>query len=181
MSDRPGTTAGVSDDPIAVQFALQSRRGVPAAATLRRWAGAALEPGAAGRELCLRIVDESAMQHLNRNYRGHDCSTNVLSFPGPGRLHGATGHLGDVVVCAAVARREARRQGKAMHDHWAHLVVHGVLHLQGHDHIKDAEAQIMESRERRILAGLDIGDPYAVAAGFDHGETGPPAGLAQQR
>ena len=162
MSERSGSIGG-RDDPIAVQFALPSRQGVPAAASLRRWVRAALEPGRDGCELCLRIVDQSAMQRLNHAYRGHDRSTNVLSFPGPSGLHHPAGHLGDVVICAAVAQREARRHGKAPRERWAHLVVHGVLHLQGHDHIKAEEAAIMESREREILAGLGIGDPYAVA------------------
>ena len=159
MSETP-EPAAVCNDSITVQFAVRSRRGIPAAVTLRRWALAALQPGRESRELCLRIVDESAMQGLNRDYRGRDRGTNVLSFPGVGRLPGGIEHLGDVVVCAAVAEREAWQQGKAVRDHWAHLVVHGSLHLQGLDHIKPCEAAIMEAREREILAGLGIPDPY---------------------
>lgn len=129
--------------------------GVPSAARLKRWAQAALGAGASG-ELTIRVVGAAEGRSLNRRYRGKDRPTNVLSF------HGAPGELGDLVICAPVVRREAREQGKPPAHHWAHMVVHGVLHLRGFDHIEEAEARVMESRERAILAGLSLPDPYAV-------------------
>ena len=129
--------------------------GVPSAARLKRWARAALGAGAGG-ELTIRVVGAAESRSLNLRFRGKDKPTNVLSF------HGAPGELGDLVICAPVVRREAREQGPPAADPWAHMVVHGVLHLRGFDHIDPAEARMMESRERAILAGLSIPDPYAV-------------------
>jgi probable rRNA maturation factor len=128
-------------------------RGIPGTASLRRWAKAALG-AATGRELTLRIVGAAESRRLNRQYRGKDKPTNVLSFAGP------PGGLGDLVICAPVIRREAREQGKRLAEHWAHMVVHGVLHLRGFDHIRRAEARVMEARERAILARLSVPDPY---------------------
>jgi probable rRNA maturation factor len=129
-------------------------RGVPAPARLRRWAKAAL--GSRRGELTVRIVGSAESRALNRRYRGKDKPTNVLSFP-----YDARGALGDLVICAPVVNREAREQGKPAAAHWAHMVVHGILHLLGHDHIRDREAKVMESRERAILARLSYPDPYA--------------------
>jgi len=130
-----------------------SPRGVPAAARLRRWASAAL----AGRRgaVTVRIVGAGESRALNRRYRGKDKPTNVLSF-----AYGEPGALGDLVICAPVVNREAREQGKPAPAHWAHMVVHGVLHLLGHDHIHQREARMMENRERAILARMAIPDPY---------------------
>ena len=103
------------------------------------------------------------MQTLNRNYRDQDKPTNVLSFPA-GDVQGLPADtdtsLGDIVVCAAVVAREAREQGKTLDDHWGHMLVHGVLHLLGHNHMTDSEADEMEWFEREILAGLGIANPY---------------------
>jgi probable rRNA maturation factor len=138
------------------------RTGVPAAASFRRWVDAALA-GAKHRkatELSIRIVDTKEGRTLNRDYRGKDYATNVLSFPAelpPGvRLP----LIGDLAICAAVVAREAAEQGKRTNHHWAHMTVHGVLHLLGYDHIEDAEAEAMESLETRILGRLGIPDPY---------------------
>jgi probable rRNA maturation factor len=136
---------------IAVQRAVA--RGVPGPARLRRWARAAL--GGRGGELTVRIVGPAESRALNRRYRKKDKPTNVLSFPSD-----APGVLGDVVICAAVVAREAREQGKPPAAHWAHMVVHGVLHLLGFDHIRAADAKVMEGRERAILARLSFPDPY---------------------
>jgi probable rRNA maturation factor len=133
-------------------------RGVPAPARLKRWARAALvgaAPSRDRRELTLRIVGPAESRALNRRYRKKDKPTNVLSFPSD-----APGVLGDVVICAAVVLREAREQGKPPAAHWAHMVVHGVLHLLGFDHIRAADAKVMEGRERAILARLSFPDPY---------------------
>jgi probable rRNA maturation factor len=129
-------------------------RGVPAAARLRRWACAAL--GRARGAVTIRVVGAAESRRLNRRLRGKDKPTNVLSFP-----YDVPGALGDVVICAPVVNREAREQGKAPAAHWAHMVVHGVLHLLGHDHIRAADAKMMEARERAILARLSYPDPYS--------------------
>jgi len=121
----------------------------------------ALRGGAASAELVVRIVDVAEMTALNHRYRGKSGVTNVLSFPYE-TLPGVTsGLLGDVVICAPVAAAEAVRQGKSLEAHWAHLVMHGVLHLQGYDHHDDSEARRMETLEARLLAGLGFADPYA--------------------
>jgi probable rRNA maturation factor len=104
----------------------------------------------------IRVVGAAESRRLNRRFRGKDKPTNVLSFP-----YDVPGALGDVVICAPVVNREAREQGKAPAAHWAHMVVHGVLHLLGHDHIRAADAKMMEARERAILARLSYPDPYS--------------------
>ena len=131
-------------------------RGVPAPASLRRWAQAALERKRA--DITLRIVGNQESQLLNRQFRGKDKPTNVLSFPYHERRSRAV--AGDIVLCAPVVAREAREQGKNAAAHWAHMVVHGVLHLRGFDHQRAAEARRMETRERRLLAAFSIPDPY---------------------
>ena len=142
---------------------------IPRTADIRRWAGAALSlvDGPCG--VAVRIVDGREGRGLNRRYRGIDRSTNVLSFPAerPAALVEELDcrPLGDVVLCAPRVVREAREQGKPACDHWAHLTMHGVLHLLGHDHQTRAEARRMESLERRLLAGLGIPDPYAPRQG----------------
>jgi probable rRNA maturation factor len=127
-------------------------RGVPSGARLKRWAALALA-GSPG-ELTIRVVGKAESQRLNRTYRGKDKPTNVLSF------HGAPGEIGDLVICAPVVAAEARDQGKTPAQHWAHMVVHGVLHLRGYDHIRGSDAKVMEARERAILARLSVPDPY---------------------
>src|SRR6056297_988324 len=148
--------------PVEIQRQLELD-GIPDDQSLSRYAEAAIDdPGRS--EVCIRIVDEAEGRALNLQWRGKDYATNVLSFPGsaaPGTCPGrAPGHMGDVVLCAPVVAREAHAQGKSPAHHWAHLVVHGVLHLQGFDHIEQPSASLMEQREREILAGLDIPDPY---------------------
>lgn len=128
--------------------------------SFRRWAGLALQ-GKPGHELTIRLVDEAESQSLNRQYRGKDYPTNVLSFPAdlPPELNIPL--LGDLVICAQVVAREAREQDKPLQAHWAHMVIHGCLHLLGYDHSEDAEAEQMEALERQLLAELGIADPYA--------------------
>ena len=140
---------------------------VPSPRLLRRWAGAALGPRGAGRELALQTVGPQRMRALNRRYRGKDKPTNVLAFPAAGGATGSTAlpaPLGDVVICPAVLRREAREQGKPVRAHWAHLVVHGALHLAGYDHEHDADATRMERREITVLKRLGFANPYRVVA-----------------
>ena len=134
--------------------------GVPAASSLRLWAETAL--GRIAGDLTIRIVDEAESHELNCRYRGKDKSTNVLSFPYDGDMLDVP-VLGDIVICGPVVLREAQEQGKEPRAHWAHLVVHGCLHLLGYDHVQESEAEVMEARERKILAGLGFPDPYADA------------------
>lgn len=143
--------------------------GLPAADQVQRWAEAAarLAGGAAG-EIAIRIVDEAESQALNHDYRGKDYPTNVLSFPFelpegmPEEMRAELGEgiIGDIAICAPVVEREAQDQGKAVEAHWAHMVIHGVLHLLGHDHVEDAGAEIMEALEVRVLAELGYPNPY---------------------
>ena len=111
-------------------------------------------------ELTLRIVDETESQQLNFDYRDKNKPTNVLSFPFEAPEHIDMPYLGGLVVCAAVVELEAQTQKKNINDHWAHLCIHGLLHLLGYDHINDEEAQEMEGTETTILAKLGIDDPY---------------------
>jgi len=137
---------------------------LPSAAELSRWARAALQADVRQAEISLLIVDVDEGQSLNRDYRGKDYATNVLSFalnegePVPGMPL-----FGDLVLCAPVVAREAAEQGKPLDAHYAHLTVHGMLHLQGFDHEDDAEAEVMEALETRILASLGYPDPYLEA------------------
>lgn len=140
--------------------------GQPSDADLRAWAAAALKAGGVHTpvELALRIVDEEEGRFLNHDYRGKNYATNVLSFPVelPESLLDELVFepLGDLVVCAPVVAREAAEQGKPAAAHWAHMIVHGVLHLLDFDHIADTEAEEMEALETDILAGLGFPDPY---------------------
>ncbi|MEO6800643.1 MAG: rRNA maturation RNase YbeY [Rhodanobacter sp.] len=146
---------------LAVGYAVP-RAGLPAPASFRRWVEAALR-GAKRRkpaELAIRIVGAAEARALNHDYRGKDYATNVLSFPVEFSPGVALPLIGDLAICAPVVLREAADQGKSARDHWAHLTVHGVLHLLGHDHIEDAEADAMEALETRILDALGIADPY---------------------
>jgi probable rRNA maturation factor len=132
--------------------------GVPAPSTLRAWAMAALE-GATPGEITIRVVAEDESAALNGKFRHKPYATNVLSFPYEAEALDEP-VLGDLVICAPVVAREAQEQGKEAHAHWAHMVVHGVLHLLGHDHIQEDEAERMEAKERQILARLGFADPY---------------------
>ncbi|MDR3444758.1 MULTISPECIES: rRNA maturation RNase YbeY [unclassified Dyella] len=141
-----------------------SRKGVPTSASFRQWVEAALR-GAKRRkatELSIRIVDAKEGRTLNRDYRGKDYATNVLSFPVELPPGVKSPLIGDLVICSPVVAKEATEQGKLARNHWAHMTVHGVLHLLGYDHIEDDEAEAMEALETRVLAGLGIDDPYTV-------------------
>ena len=137
------------------------RAGLPAATSLRGFAEAALKGRREDGELSIRVVESDEGQALNRDYRGRDYATNVLSFPAELPPGVPLPILGDLVLCAPVIAREANEQGKTLKHHYAHMVVHGVLHLLGYDHMQDAEAEAMEAIEREILASLGMPDPYA--------------------
>jgi probable rRNA maturation factor len=111
-------------------------------------------------EVCINVVDASESQQLNLTYRGKDKPTNVLSFPADLPDFVDSEHLGDLAICAEIVFREAKEQGKPELHHWAHMTIHGCLHLLGYDHIKDAEAEQMEALEIELLAALNIPDPY---------------------
>lgn len=145
--------------PVTVQLALDAPRGsIPDPARFQAWVEAALQ-GQPGGEVTVRIVEEAESAELNGAWRGKPHATNVLSFPlaEPGDTGGL---LGDLVICAPVVAREAAAQGKPEEAHWAHLVVHGTLHLLGYDHEIEAEAERMEALEIRILHHLGYPDPY---------------------
>ena len=147
------------EERIVVQFALAAD-GLPNAEQIRDWAALALQERCADAELTVRIVDEAEITALNRQYRGKDGATNVLSFQHDALPGIAPTLLGDVVICAPVVAAEAIVQGKPLEAHWAHLVIHGVLHLLGHEHHHDAEAREMETLETGLLAALGYPDPY---------------------
>lgn len=128
----------------------------PGPASLRQWAR--LAAGGSNGELGIRVVGASESRALNERFRGKSGPTNVLSFPAAPALRDT--QLGDIVVCAPVVAREAREQGKALSAHWAHMIIHGTLHLLGFDHLHRAEARRMEGRERALLARIGIADPY---------------------
>ena len=159
----PRAKAGTSPLPqLSVSYAV-SRAGVPSPSSFRQWVAAALR-GARRRkpaELAIRIVGIDEGRALNRDYRGKDYATNVLSFPAELPPGIDLPLIGDLAICAPVVAREAAEQGKKPRDHWAHLTIHGTLHLLGYDHIEDTEAEAMEALETRILAELGIADPYA--------------------
>lgn len=145
---------------VTVQNATRSP--TPSAAEIRRWAAAAFGRSARG-ELTVRLVDEDESAALNERFRGRGKPTNVLAFPAEVEGGDAAEELlpvGDLVICAPVVACEADGQGKTFEAHWAHIVIHGSLHLIGYDHENEAEAREMESRERELLGGFGFEDPY---------------------
>jgi probable rRNA maturation factor len=137
---------------LAVQYASQSEH-LPAASQFRIWAKKALRIDA---EIALRVVDEEESRMLNRDYRGKDYATNVLTFP----LGEEPCLMGDIVLCAPVILRESSEQHKSVDAHFAHLTIHGVLHLHGYDHETEAEAELMETLETEIVTKMGYPDPY---------------------
>ena len=143
---------------LSVQYVF-NKTGLPLRPQIRTWARAALDvEGPQGGQITIRFVDTEEGQSLNRDYRGKDYATNVLSFP----YESEPIVCGDLVICAPVVEREAAEQGKELEAHYAHLIVHGILHLQAYDHeAGEQEAQLMESHERTLLTKLGFADPYA--------------------
>jgi probable rRNA maturation factor len=176
MRSQPTRGPGDAQSLLQVEVQLATRRPwVPGTVTLRRWARAAHAGGLAslpvrrrrmhavvgqGAAACLRIVGSAESRRLDREYRGKDRPTNVLSFPSSPEERVATGILGDLVICAPVVAREAREQRKTLRAHWAHMVVHGTLHLLDYDHESARGARTMEALEVEILHGLGFHDPY---------------------
>ena len=137
----------------------------PRRSDIAAWTNAALGRRARNREIGVRVVGRAESRRLNARYRGKDYATNVLSFPTPALpMSGAAPHpLGDLVICPQVLRNEAREQQKSLRAHWAHLVVHGALHLIGYDHERSADARRMERREVAVLRRLGFTNPYRSA------------------
>ncbi|PXX99781.1 rRNA maturation RNase YbeY [Halomonas sp. LBP4] len=159
---------------VDLQVAIEAE-GLPSQAELDTWVAAVLarHDVAPGSELTVRLVDEAESRALNRDYRGRDTPTNVLSFPFESPPGIELALLGDLVICHPVVVREAREQDKSPGAHYAHMVVHGTLHLLGYDHLEEAEAEAMEALEREILAGLGIADPYHADTRDDPAPLGP--------
>ncbi|PCE69175.1 rRNA maturation RNase YbeY [Salinivibrio sp. YCSC6] len=146
---------------VDVQLACDNTDGLPCDDQLQAWFEHAVRNAREQAEVTIRLVDEGESQSLNRDYRGKDKPTNVLSFPFDAPPGIDIDLLGDLIICRQVVEREAEQQGKRLMDHWAHMVVHGSLHLLGYDHIEDDEAEQMEALERDILATMGVPDPYA--------------------
>jgi probable rRNA maturation factor len=145
---------------LEIQDVFQSE-GQPTAEQFQGWVDAALADYHKDTELVIRIVDEQESAELNQQYRHKQGPTNILSFPVDLPDGIELDLLGDLVICAPVLEREALQQHKALVDHWAHIIIHGVLHLLGYDHIDDAEAEQMEALEIAILSKLNIKNPYS--------------------
>jgi len=152
-----------------LQYASQSDS-IPDSKRIEEWVRRSSPKELDNVEVCIRVVDEDESAELNNQYRNKQGPTNVLSFPydAPDFINDTEeddglpdDYLGDLVICAPVVEHEANEQGKPLLAHWAHMVVHGVLHLRGYDHIENDEAQKMEEMERNILAKLGFSDPYA--------------------
>ncbi|MCU7915087.1 MAG: rRNA maturation RNase YbeY [Candidatus Thiodiazotropha sp. (ex Gloverina cf. vestifex)] len=146
---------------LEIQRIASTSTGLPSDEDFRRWIEIALPEKDKPVEMVIRLVDESESRQLNRDYRGKDNPTNVLSFPFDAPEQVPSALLGDLAICVPVVAREAAEQGKPLLAHWAHMVIHGVLHLLGYDHLTDEEAQLMEQRERELLHQLLFSDPYS--------------------
>ncbi|WP_151704086.1 rRNA maturation RNase YbeY [Nitrincola alkalilacustris] len=147
---------------VDLQIATEAKQ-LPDADQFNTWVRAALDGQRDRAEVCIRLVDEVESRELNNTWRGKDSSTNVLSFPFESPPGIAVDLIGDLVICADVVAREAEEQSKPLLHHWAHMVIHGTLHLIGFDHINDDEAEEMETLECTILSRLNIPDPYQSA------------------
>ena len=143
-----------------LQLACENAEGMPQEADFQRWLDAAILPFQEEAEVTVRLVDEAESQELNHTYRGKDKPTNVLSFPFECPPGIELPLLGDLVICRQVVENEATEQGKPLMAHWAHMVVHGSLHLLGYDHIEDGEAEEMEALEIEFMAALGFANPY---------------------
>ncbi|ADP11936.1 conserved uncharacterized protein YbeY [Erwinia sp. Ejp617] len=143
-----------------LQLACKSEQGLPTEADFQRWLEAVLPQFQPESEVTIRLVDEAESHQLNHTYRGKDKPTNVLSFPFEAPPGIELPLLGDLIICRQVVEQEAAEQEKVLEAHWAHMVIHGSLHLLGYDHIVDDEAEEMESLETEIMLALGYPDPY---------------------
>jgi len=177
----PQTRSGADNVEVEVQWQTQAREHCPSEAEIRHWVRMAIDfDGRASKpfdspanvqtelvasvsELTVRVVDRDEMCHANHQWRGKGKPTNVLSFPSDFPPETGLSHYGDVLICAEVLAAESVEQGKSVSAHWAHIVVHGTLHLLGYDHIDADDAAVMERREIEILATLGLDNPYLAA------------------
>ncbi|QQK72943.1 rRNA maturation RNase YbeY [Pectobacterium versatile] len=143
-----------------LQIASEQVQGLPEEKDFQRWLEGVLPQFQEVAEVTIRIVDEAESRDLNNTYRGKDKPTNVLSFPFEAPPEVELPLLGDLIICRQVVEREAAEQEKTVEEHWAHMVVHGSLHLLGYDHIEDSEAEEMEALETEIMQGMGYADPY---------------------
>lgn len=143
-----------------LQIATAELQQLPDASTITTWLEAVVKRFQDAAEVTVRIVDSAESQQLNSDYRGKDKPTNVLSFPFEVPAGIELDLLGDLVICKQVVELEAEEQQKPLTAHWAHMVIHGTLHLLGYDHIDDEEAEVMESLETEIMQELEFEDPY---------------------
>ncbi|MGJ0623364.1 rRNA maturation RNase YbeY [Xenorhabdus bovienii] len=143
-----------------LQIACENPEGLPDEALFQRWLERVLPQFQAESEVTIRLVDEAESHDLNLTYRGKDKPTNVLSFPFEAPPEVELPLLGDLIICRQVVEQEAEEQQKTVEEHWAHMVIHGSLHLLGYDHIEDDEAEEMESLETEILQKMGYADPY---------------------
>jgi probable rRNA maturation factor len=146
---------------VDIQIASRSQR-LPSPRKVRQWIASALKQHRGRRSIGVRLVDRREGCRLNATYRSRQRPTNVLSFSAPARQPGGERLLGDLVICAPVVAQEARAQGKALDAHWAHLIVHGTLHLLGYEHERPRAARVMEAREVAILSRLGYSNPYVL-------------------
>jgi probable rRNA maturation factor len=154
----------VKSSAAIIEISRSVRSDVPSDMRFRKWARAALGGKGFRSEVALRVVGQSEGRRLNLLWRGQDHATNVLSFPAINAAQmGQRRVLGDIVLCAPVIAREAKSQGKCLEHHYAHLLVHGCLHLLGYDHEDEHDARAMERREKIILKRLGMPDPYLIS------------------
>lgn len=152
----------MSEVILDLQIATENAQGLPDEAQFMAWLEAVLPQFQPVSEVTIRIVDEAESHELNLTYRGKDRPTNVLSFPFEAPPEIELPLLGDLIICRQVVEKEAIEQNKTVEEHWAHMVIHGCLHLLGYDHIEDDEAEEMESLETEILQKLGYEDPYLI-------------------
>ncbi len=152
-------TRNMAENPVAIQIATQAD-GLPDEADFVSWVDRVLENQQQSGEIVIRLVDEAESAELNETYRHKTGPTNILSFPFDAPVETGSRLLGDLVICAPVVKREAIDQGKWEKHHWAHIVIHGVLHLLGYDHLDNAEAEQMETLEINLLKTFNIQNPY---------------------
>lgn len=144
-----------------LEFQLESKSNqLPAQSLFKKWIDAVLKDTTQNSEIVIRVIDEDEMMLFNEQYRGKEGATNILSFPFDPPDEVDSDLLGDLLVCAPVVEKEAQQQNKELEHHWAHMVVHGVLHLIGYDHINDVDAEEMERLEKKILESIKIDNPY---------------------
>ncbi|MBW1213330.1 rRNA maturation RNase YbeY [Pantoea allii] len=150
----------MSDVILDLQLACEQTDNLPTESQFQHWLEASVMPFQPESEVTIRVVDESESHELNLTYRGKDKPTNVLSFPFEAPPGIELPLLGDLIICRQVVEQEAQEQGKTTEAHWAHMVIHGTLHLLGYDHIEDGEAEEMEGIETEIMLALGYPDPY---------------------